>query len=81
MVCCYAGWTALHEACNHGHPQLADLLLTAGAFVNALGSDDYTPLHDAAVNGHREVSFHTSNFRPQVRSNSHPAPVSNIYGN
>lgn len=50
-----AGWTPLHEACNHGWLGTARILIEAGASVNALGLDDDTPLHDAAVNGHQEV--------------------------
>jgi hypothetical protein len=46
-----AGWTPLHEACNHGNAEIVDLLLAAGANVNARGLDNDTPLHDACVNG------------------------------
>lgn len=45
------GWTPLHEACNHGHYNVALTLVKAGANVNARGLDDDTPLHDAAKNG------------------------------
>ena len=50
-----AGWTPLHEACNHGYYDVAKVLLKAGAFVNTTGLEDDTPLHDAAVNGHTRV--------------------------
>lgn len=53
IVC--AGWSPLHEACNHGWLEVAELLLRAGADVNARGLDDDTPLHDAAINGHSKV--------------------------
>lgn len=39
------GWTPLHEACNHGHYNVALTLVKAGANVNARGLDDDTPLH------------------------------------
>lgn len=51
----FAGWTPLHEACNHGWREVASKLLQAGAMVNARGLDDETPLHDAASNGHKSV--------------------------
>ena len=49
------GWTPLHEACNHGWQNVAELLLNAGANVNVQGLDNDTPLHDASVNGHEQV--------------------------
>ena len=44
-------WTPLHEAANHGEAEITELLLQAGANVNARGLDNDTPLHDACVNG------------------------------
>lgn len=41
----HKGWTPLHEACNHGHYNVALTLVKAGANVNARGLDDDTPLH------------------------------------
>jgi BRCA1-associated RING domain protein 1 len=51
-----AGWTPLHECCNHGHIDVATVLLDHGAVVNAPGLDGDTPLHDAVANGHFEVA-------------------------
>lgn len=45
------GWTPLHEACNHGHYNVAMILVRAGANVNAKGLENNTPLHDAAIVG------------------------------
>ena len=45
-----------HECCNHGHIDVATVLLDHGAVVNAPGLDGDTPLHDAVANGHFEVA-------------------------
>ena len=50
-----AGWTPLHEACNHGWYDVAKQLVHAGADVNCQGFDNDLPLHDAATNGFRKV--------------------------
>lgn len=50
-----AGWTALHEACNHGYANFAELLLQHGADVNMPGDSNITPLHDAACSGKTDV--------------------------
>ena len=49
------GWTPLHEAANHGHYHLAQLLIKFGANVMATGLDDMTPLHDAASFGNQKL--------------------------
>lgn len=49
------GWTPLHEASNHGHHHLAQLLIKHGANINAAGPDDITPLHDAAICGSQKL--------------------------
>lgn len=54
-TCLFAGWTPLHEACNHGYMDVAKQLLKAGANVNVQGYGNDTPLHDAAINGHQKV--------------------------
>jgi ankyrin repeat protein len=50
-----SGWTPLHEACNHGHYNIALALVKSGANINATGLDDDTPLHDAAVFGQMKL--------------------------
>jgi hypothetical protein len=52
-----AGWTPLHEACNHNHYEVAELLLQAGAKVNQAAYCNTTPLHDALSNGNHDVAF------------------------
>jgi Ankyrin repeats (3 copies) len=54
-VCEFAGWTPLHEASNHGHYHLAQVLVKHGANVNSTGLDDVTPLHDAASFGNQKL--------------------------
>ena len=50
------GMTALHWAAERGHAQVADLLLSAGAAVEAKTRiGDYTPLHLAARGGHGPI--------------------------
>lgn len=51
----FLGWTPLHEASNHGHYHLAQLLIKHGANVNATGLEDVTPLHDAASFGNQKL--------------------------
>lgn len=41
-----------HEACNHGHREVVELLLQHRALVNTTGYQNDSPLHDAARNGH-----------------------------
>jgi hypothetical protein len=52
-----AGWTALHEACNHNHARVVEALLEAGANVNLPGYLYETPLHDAINNDHVDIAL------------------------
>jgi len=52
----YGGMTPLHFAVAVGHKEIAELLITKGADVNAKGEWDRTPLHAAATNGKKEVA-------------------------
>ena len=45
-------WTPLHRAAAHGHEEMIDALLRAGADVNAFNQRQSTPLHLAAWSGH-----------------------------
>ena len=45
----------MHEAANHGHYHLAQLLIKFGANVMSTGLDDMTPLHDAASFGNQKL--------------------------
>ena len=49
------GRTPLHIAAEEGHKEIAELLIAAGADVNAKDSVGFTPLHEAAWKGHKEV--------------------------
>ncbi|KAK7498759.1 hypothetical protein BaRGS_00009851, partial [Batillaria attramentaria] len=52
------GWTPLHEAANHDHKALVELLLDAGADINDRGGElcnGITPLIDAASCGNMDV--------------------------
>ena len=52
-----AGWSPLHEACNHGHLAIVEHLLDHGANINDRGGDceGATPLIDAAEGGNCDV--------------------------
>ncbi|RMC17987.1 hypothetical protein DUI87_04862 [Hirundo rustica rustica] len=52
----YAGWTPLHEACNHGSTVCVHEILERCPEVDLLSQvDGVTPLHDALSNGHVEI--------------------------
>ena len=44
----YAGWSALHEACNRGYYDIVELLIKHGANVN-LSSHDGTRLYNSFI--------------------------------
>jgi len=48
-------FTPLHWAALHGHKEIAELLITNGADVNATTAWGSTPLHKAAQYGHKEI--------------------------
>jgi ankyrin repeat protein len=45
----------LHSAALFDHKEIIELLIAAGADVNAKGIAEWTPLHNAAYNGHKEI--------------------------
>ena len=49
------GLVPLHNACSYGHLQVAELLVTHGADVNAMDLWQFTPLHEASCKGKMEV--------------------------
>lgn len=54
----HCGWSPLHEAANHGHVEIVEVLLKHDANVNDPGGASckgVTPLHDAASCGHFSV--------------------------
>ena len=46
----------LHYAVVGGHKEVAELLISKGADVNAKDKDGWTPLHEATMGGHKEVA-------------------------
>lgn len=53
----HAGWTPLHEACNHGSTTCVEALLRhhpAPVLNNQVGG--VSPLHDALLNGHMDIA-------------------------
>ena len=48
--------TPLHQACAHGHTEVARILLQAGAEVNRGDLYDWTPIHIAARHGHAAIA-------------------------
>lgn len=49
------GFTALHYAASYGYLEIAELLLSKNADVNAKNSEGITPLHYAASYDHKDV--------------------------
>lgn len=50
-----SGFTALHWAAKHGKEDMAVAMADAGADVNTKAHGGYTPLHIAALHGHRHI--------------------------
>lgn len=53
----HAGWTSLHEACNHGSTACVEALLhhhPAPVLNSQVGG--ISPLHDALLNGHMDIA-------------------------
>ena len=63
--------TPLHYAAQLGHEQIAELLISNGASLNAQNYQGYTLLHWAASKGHQKVSqIGTINRRYSHEKNS-----------
>jgi ankyrin repeat protein len=52
----HSQFTALTSACEHGHTEIAESLLTAGANANFRTSEGQTALAEACSNGHVETA-------------------------
>ena len=52
----FADYTVLHSACFDGNKEIADLLIKAGADVNAVTENGFTPLHYAAAKGYTDIA-------------------------
>ena len=49
--CNTSGWNALHHACAHGHGQVCEILIKAGASVKERNKFGGSPLNVAAASG------------------------------
>ena len=58
--CSFRGLVPLHNACSYGHYEVTELLLKAGANVNAMDLWQFTPLHEAAAKARIEVRLQPS---------------------
>jgi ankyrin repeat protein len=54
----WSGWTLLHRACEAGHTDICELLLSQGARLEQRTTMGWlTPLHCAIGNGYKETAF------------------------
>ena len=53
-----SGSTPLHFAANYGRKEIAELLISKGAEVNAKSNKGITPLHNAALGGGNQNAAH-----------------------
>ena len=51
-----AGRTALHMCASYNHPEIARMLIDAGADVNIQDENGLTPLHWCVINNHPEIA-------------------------
>ena len=67
----------LHSALAGNDTTIAELLLAAGADVNAVQADGYTPLHEAAQNGDRAIAERlvAAGADPQARLDDGSTPA------
>ncbi|HSC25117.1 MAG TPA: ankyrin repeat domain-containing protein [Candidatus Babeliales bacterium] len=74
----YAGRTLLHQAAKHGLSQLTDYLLQKNAAITK-DIDGWTPLHDAAANGHsvviQKLRVHGEKITDLTNRNNSPLSV------
>ena len=70
-------WTALHHACHGGHLEIVDILLEAGANINAVCLSGGTPLNRAIESSRVElvqyllekgIKLHTENRKGQLHA-------------
>lgn len=61
-----SGFTVLMLACNMGHAEVADALITAGADVNARDNNGTTALLTAAAMGHTATVQTLMKYRPDA---------------
>jgi len=70
-------WTPLHAAATYGTKAIAEILLKAGADLNARDKAGDTPLHLAVVNGQRELAelLLANKADPNARDNAGQTPL------
>ena len=73
----FVGVTALHAAASIGNTNIAELLLQAGADVNAREKDGSTPLHEAVNHDHPELAelLLANKADPNVRNTVGQTPL------
>lgn len=71
----HAGWTPLHEACNHGSAACVEALLRhhpAPVLNSQVGG--ISPLHDTLLNGHMDIAImlleHAGEYASPVHLNA-----------
>ena len=55
LKCTTCGGTALSHAAHRGHKEIVELLISLGVIIKAKGKHGETPLHQAALAGHRGI--------------------------
>ena len=70
-------WTPLHEAAQRGSKAIAEVLLKAGADVNAKADDGWTPLYSAVSHKQREVAelLLANHADPNAKNNAGQTPL------
>ncbi|KAL8787605.1 MAG: hypothetical protein Q9195_007693 [Heterodermia aff. obscurata] len=71
--------TPLHNAAGHGHAEVAEILLSSGADLNATGCQGYTPFSVAVHAGHTDVVKILLDHGADVHRKDAPNRPSHLY--